>query len=50
MNCKKNVGVAPIESYEPPMADLFPLSAPQDVLVDMSAELSIEDFEQGEDL
>lgn len=50
MSSKKNEGVALHQSYEPPMADLFPLSAPQDILVDMSIELSVEDFEQGEDL
>lgn len=50
MSSKKNEGVALHQSYEPPMADFFSLSAPQDILVDMSIELSVEDFEQGEDL
>lgn len=50
MSSKKNEGVALHQSYEPPMADFFSLSALQDILVDMSIELSVEDFEQGEDL
>lgn len=50
MNRKKNVGAPLHESYEPPMARLFALSAPQDILVEMSIELEIEDFEEGEPL
>ena len=50
MNSKKNVGAPLHESYEPPMARLFALSVPQDILVEMSIELEIEDFEEGEPL
>lgn len=50
MNCKKNVGASLHESYEPPMVRLFALSVPQDILVEMSIELEIEDFEEGEPL
>ena len=50
MNSKKNVEAPQHKSYEPPMARLFALSAPQDILIEMSIELEIEDFEEGEPL
>ena len=36
--------------YEPPMAVFFATSAPQNILIQMSIELDVEDFEEGDDL
>ncbi|WP_455516773.1 hypothetical protein [Porphyromonas sp.] len=36
--------------YEPPTAEFFATSAPQNILVQMSIELDVADFEEGEDL
>lgn len=36
--------------YEPPMAEFFATSAPQNILIQMSIELDVEDFEEGDDL
>ena len=36
--------------YEPPTAEIFTTSVPQNILVKMSIELDVEDFEEGEDL
>ncbi|WP_455108305.1 hypothetical protein [Porphyromonas sp.] len=36
--------------YEPPMATIFRLHAPCDILVAMSIEVDVEGFEEGEDL
>ena len=37
-------------SYEPPTAEIFTISARQNILIQMSIELEVEDFEEGEDL
>lgn len=37
-------------SYEPPTAEFFTISVPQNILVKMSIEIDVEDFEEGEDL
>lgn len=37
-------------TYEPPMAEFFTISVPQNILVKMSIEIDVEDFEEGEDL
>ena len=37
-------------TYEPPMAEFFATSAPQNILIQMSIELDVEDFEEGDDL
>ena len=36
--------------YEPPTAEFFATSVPQNILVQMSIELDVSDFEEGEDL
>ena len=36
--------------YEPPMATIFCLQAPCDILVAMSIEVDVEGFEEGKDL
>lgn len=36
--------------YEPPMAEFFATSAPQNILIQMSIDLEVEDFEEGDDL
>ena len=36
--------------YEPPTAEFFTTSIPQNILVKMSIELDVEDFEEGKDL
>ena len=36
--------------YEPPMAVFFATSAPQNILIQMSIELDVEDFDEGDDL
>ena len=36
--------------YEPPMAEFFATSAPQNILIQMSIELDVEDFDEGDDL
>ncbi|WP_455519351.1 hypothetical protein [Porphyromonas sp.] len=36
--------------YEPPTAEFFATSAPQNILVQMSIELEVEDFEEGDEL
>ena len=37
-------------TYEPPTAEFFTISVPQNILVKMSIEIDVEDFEEGEDL
>ena len=37
-------------TYEPPMAEFFATSAPQNILIQMSIELDVEDFDEGDDL
>ncbi|WP_455107419.1 hypothetical protein [Porphyromonas sp.] len=36
--------------YEPPTAEFFATSAPQNILVQMSIELEVEDFDEGDEL
>lgn len=36
--------------YEPPTAEFFATSVPQNILVQMSIEIDVSDFEEGEDL
>ena len=36
--------------YEPPTAEFFATSAPQNILIQMSIELDVEDFDEGDDL
>ena len=50
MYSKKNVGKPRLEEYVSPVVNLFALSTPQDILIQMSIELDAADFEEGEDL
>ena len=36
--------------YEPPTAEFFVTSVPQNILVQMSIEIDVEGFEEGDDL
>lgn len=36
--------------YEPPTAEFFATSVPQNILVQMSIEIDVEGFEEGDDL
>lgn len=36
--------------YEPPTAEFFATSAPQNILIQMSIEIDVEGFEEGDDL
>lgn len=36
--------------YEPPAAEFFATSAPQNILIQMSIEIDVEGFEEGDDL
>lgn len=37
-------------TYEPPTAEFFATSVPQNILVQMSIELEVMDFDEGDDL